>query len=96
MDLTPNSWKHLLRTETSEKLLLRTFCYSNQNTRKVKNFQNVLIKKFSFLLNLIVLNTTKISNSFHGQTSLKDTIFSVLKSRVRLSLIVLRNAVMDI
>ena len=87
MDLPPNNWKHLLSTETSEKLLLTTFCYSNKGTRKVKNFQNFLIKKFSSLLNLTVLNTTKIWNLFHGQTSLKDTIFSVLKSRVKLLLI---------
>ena len=45
---------------------------------------------------LIVLNKTNLSNSFHGQTFLKDTIFSALKSGVKLLPIGLRNAVMDI
>ena len=44
----------------------------------------------------MVLNTTNLSNPFHGQTPLKDTIFSVLKSGAKLLLIGLRNALMDI
>ena len=58
MGLIPNDWKHLLRTETSQKSLLKISCYKNKVTRKVKDF------------NLIVLNTTNLSNSFHSQTSL--------------------------
>ena len=48
------------------------------------------MKKFTSSFNLIVLNTTNFSNPFHGQTSLKDTLFSVLKSGAKLLLIGLR------
>ena len=68
----PNDWKHLLRTETSQKSFLKTFCYNHKVTNKVKDFQNSLIKKFTspfYLIKLvIVLNTNP--NLFHGQTSL--------------------------
>ena len=66
-----NDWKHLLRTETSQKKFLKIFCYNNKIARKVKDFQNSLIKKFISPFNLIVLTTTNLSNSFHGQTSLR-------------------------
>ena len=46
--------------------------------------------------NLIILNTTNLSNSFHDQASLKDAIFSVPKSGVKLLVIGLRNALIDI
>ena len=81
MGFIPNDWKHLLRTETFQKSLLKMFCYSNKVTRKVKDQKNCLIRTFTAAFNLIVLNTTNLSNSF-GQTSLKDTIFSVLISIV--------------
>ena len=84
MVLIPNDWKHLLRTENSQKSLLNIFYYKNKVTRKVKDFQK-----------LIVLHTTNLSNSFHDQTSLRDTILSVLISGVKLLLIGLRNALMD-
>ena len=55
--------------------------YSYKDTRKVKDFQKDLIKKFRSLFNLIVLiNTKDLSNSFHDHTSFKGTIFSVKKS----------------
>ena len=47
-------------------------------------------------MNLIVLNTTNLLNSFHGKTSLKDTIFSALKFGVKILLSGLRNVLMDI
>ena len=75
MDLTRNDWKHLLRTKTSEKSLLKTF-YNNSKVNRKVNSENSLIKEFTSRSNLTVLNTTKISNSFHGQTSLKDTMLS--------------------
>ena len=81
--LIPNDWKHLLRTETFQKSLLEIFGYRNKITRKVKDS---LIKTFTAAFNLIVLNTTNLSNSFLCQTSLKGTIFSVLMSRVKLFL----------
>ena len=47
-----------------------------KGTSKVKDSKNSLIGKFASPFNLIVLNNTKnLSNSFHGQTSLKNTIF---------------------
>ena len=55
--------------------------YTYKGTRKVKDLQKSLIKKFTSPFDIIVLNNTKsLSNSFHGQTSLKDTIFSVKKA----------------
>ena len=38
MDLIYNDWKYLLRTETSQKSLLKTFYYNNRDTKKVKDF----------------------------------------------------------
>ena len=58
--------------------------------------KNSQIKKFTAPLTLIVLNATNFWNSFHGQTFLKDTIFSALKFGVKMLLISLRNAMMDI
>ena len=78
MGSIPNDRKHLLRTKTSQKSLLKIFCYNNKVTRKVKTSKNSLIKKFALPFNLIVPNTTNLSNSFHGQTSSRNTIFSVL------------------
>ena len=57
--------------------------------------KNSLIKKFTSLFNLIVLNTTNLSNSIHSQAFLKDTIFLVLISGVKLFVIGLRAALMD-
>ena len=60
----PNDWKYLLRTETSQKSFLKIFCYNinNKVARKVKDFQDSLIEKFTSPFNLIqvviVLNTT--------------------------------------
>ena len=38
-DLILSDWKHLLRTETSQKYLLRTFYYNSKGTRKIKVFE---------------------------------------------------------
>ena len=70
MGLIPNDWKHILRTETSQKSLLKTFCYNNKVTRKVKDFKKLSNKEIftsqsSFYL--IVLNTTNLSNLFHDR-----------------------------
>ena len=53
MDSIPNDRKHLLRTETSQKTFLKTFCHNNKVTKKVKDFQNTLIKKFTLPFYLI-------------------------------------------
>ena len=61
-----NDWKHLLRTETSQKFVLNSFYNNNEGTRKVKDS---LINKFTPYFSLVLLNTKILSNSFHGQTS---------------------------
>ena len=60
MGSIPNDWKHLLRTETSQKSLLKNFCYNNKVTRKVKDFQKLSKKEISFTLqsNCIKYNKT--------------------------------------
>ena len=45
MGLIPDDWKHLLRTGTSQKSLLKIFCYSTQVTRKIKDFQKLSNKE---------------------------------------------------
>ena len=50
MGLIPNDWKHLLRTETSQKSLLKFFCYNNKVTRKLKDFQKLSNKETYFTL----------------------------------------------
>ena len=45
MDLILNDWKHLHRTETSQKSLLKILCYNNKVTRKVKDFQKLSNKE---------------------------------------------------
>ena len=95
MGSVPNDWKHLLRTETSQKSLLKIFSTTIKSVGKQKTSKNSLIKKFIPPFNLIVLNTTKLSNSLDVQTSLRNTIFSVLVSGAKGLLIGLRNALME-
>ena len=45
MGLIPNDWKHLLRTESSQKSILKNFCVNNKVTRKVKDFQKLSNKE---------------------------------------------------
>ena len=48
------------------------------------------------LRSVIELNTRNLPSSFHAQNFLKDNIFSVLKSGVKLLLIDSKNALIDI
>ena len=41
MGSIPNDWKHLLRTETSQKYFFLIFCHNNKVSRKIKDFQNI-------------------------------------------------------
>ena len=41
MGLILNDWKHLLRTETSQKSFLKVFCENKKVIRKVKDFQKL-------------------------------------------------------
>ena len=77
MGSIPHDGKNLLRTAVSQKSLLKVFCYNKKVTRNVIDFKKVSNKESS-PFNLKVLNTINISNSFHGQTFLRSTIFSVL------------------
>ena len=54
MDSITSDWKHLLRTETSQKSLLKIFCYNNKVTWKVKDSQklSILYKRIHFFLPL--------------------------------------------
>ena len=61
MDLILNDWKYLLRTETSQKFLLKTFYYSSKGTRKVKDFQKLSNKEIYFILQY---NSTKYNKPF--------------------------------
>ena len=59
MGSIPNDWKHLLKTETSQKSLLKIFCYNNKVTKKIKDFQKLFNKEIYFTLQS---NTTKCSD----------------------------------
>ena len=48
MDLIPSDWKHLLKTDTSQKSILKTFYYNNTDTRRVKDFQKRPNKEIYF------------------------------------------------
>ena len=50
MDVILNNCKHLLRTETSQKSLLKTFYYNNNGTRKLKDFQKLSNKEIYLTL----------------------------------------------
>ena len=48
MDLIPNDWKHLLKTDTSQISILKTFYYNNTVTRRVEDFQKRPNKEIYF------------------------------------------------
>ena len=61
MDLISIDWKHLLKTETSQNSLLKTFYYNNNKTRKVKDFQKLFNKEIYCTLQS---NSTKYNKPF--------------------------------
>ena len=61
MDLIHNDWKHLLRTETSQKPLLKTFSCINKGNRKAKDFQKLSNKETYFTFQS---NSTKYNKPF--------------------------------
>ena len=96
MDLIPNDWKHLFKTETSKKSLLKSFYYNNKGITKVKDFQNLSHKEIYFIFQS---NSTKYnkpfkfiswSNFLEGHHILSPEIW------LKLLLIDLTNALMDI
>ena len=61
MGLIINDWKHFLRTETSQKYLLKTLYFNKKDTRKVKDFQKFSNKKICLILQS---NSTKHKKPF--------------------------------
>ena len=53
-------WKQFLRTEISQKSLLKSFYYNNKSIMKVKDFQRLSNKKISLSFSLIVQNTANL------------------------------------
>ena len=54
-------WKYLLRTETSQKFLLKAFYYNKKGTKKVKDIQKLSNKETYFIFQS---NSTKCNKSF--------------------------------
>ena len=63
MDLITNDWKHLHRTEASQKSLLKFFCYNNKVTRKVKDFKKLSNKEI-YLSAFNISNKAKYNKPF--------------------------------
>ena len=61
MGFISNNWKHLIKTETYQKSLLKIFCHNNKVTRKVKNFRKLSNKEIYFNLQF---NSAKYSKYF--------------------------------
>ena len=61
MDLIPNDWRHILRIETSQKSLLKTFYCNNKGIRKVKDLQKLYDKEIYFILQS---NSSKYNKPF--------------------------------
>ena len=60
-DFIGMDWKHLVRTKTSQKSLLKTFYYNNKGPRKVKHFQKLSNNEIYFILQS---NSTKYEKPF--------------------------------
>ena len=87
---TPRSTPHLDERTRYFRHRHTIKLYKNKmDTKVIKSYQSSLERSTS-PCNLIVLNSTKLSKSFHGQTTLSNIIFSVLISAVKLLLIGLR------
>ena len=56
MDLIPNDPKHVIKNETSQRSLFKTFCFNNKDTNKTEDFQNLFNKEISSLANPIASN----------------------------------------
>ena len=53
-------WEPFLRTEISQKTLLKIFYYNNKSIMKVKGFQKLSDKRITSSFSLIVLNTANL------------------------------------
>ena len=61
MVLVPSDWKHLLRTETSQKSLLKAFFYDNKGIRKANVSQKFSNEEMHFTLQS---NSSKYNKAF--------------------------------
>ena len=61
MEFIVSNWKHLFRTENSQKVLSNFFYYKNKGTREVKDFQKLRNKEIYFAFQS---NSTKQNKSF--------------------------------
>ena len=68
-------WKHILRTETSKKSLLKTFYYNNKDTKKVKDFQKLSNKKIYFILQSNSTKYNSLPNFLEGHHILSPQIW---------------------
>lgn len=76
MDLVRHDWKHILRNETSQKSLFKTFCCNYKGTSKTsKNFP---IRKSTLPSNQITLNT---SNHVHSMSKANYPMPQVQRTR---------------
>ena len=75
MGLIPNDWKHLLRSETYEKSLVKISAATIKLLGKEKTSKKSLIKKFTLPYNLIVPKYNKPSKFISW-----PNLFSVLIS----------------
>ena len=60
INLIQNDWQHILRNETFQKSLCKTFCKTNSGNRKIKSPKNFRIRKSTSPFNLITLNTRNL------------------------------------
>ena len=78
MNLIPNGWKLLFKTDTSQKKnLIKALYHPYKGTRKVEDFSNFCYNEVFFTFQSNSINNTKnLLNSFDGKTSLKHHILS--------------------
>ena len=50
IELIPNKWIHMLKTETSQQSSLKAFCFNYKGFKKIKNFQKLSNKEIYFTL----------------------------------------------
>ena len=82
MSLIPNDWKHLLKAETSQKSLLKIFCYNNKVTRNSPKYN----KPFKFISrpNFLEGQTIIMGTSFQFHHGVQLNILPILSSEILL------------
>ena len=94
MGLIINDQKHFLRTETSQKYLVKTLYFNKKDTSKVKDFQKFSNKKIC-----LILQSNKHQEPFKfilGSNFLEGHHILSPEIQVKVLLIGLTNSLMDI